>query len=164
MNIDIIPFPDKKTVISLQKRYDFIINVFEEKYINNSDSEYNYTLNNNSKQFFHFPLFHKLHPANWTTVENFKKALSFIYENLDKKYVIHCRSGLHRSKMVKEGVYFMIHGRHNSDEGVNILMENCIDKHAMFPVTLPELETIMLNLKKEIDGKKEKELHSSNEA
>lgn len=164
MNVDIIQFPDKKEVISLKKRYDFIVNVFEERYINNSDSEYNYTFNDKSEQLLFFPLFHKFHLLNWQTIDNFKNVLSFIYSNLDKNIVIHCRSGLHRSKMVKEAIYFMVNGYHNSTDGVNILIENCIDKHAMFPVTLPELETIMLNLKKEIDGKKEKELHNSNEA
>lgn len=127
--LSICAFPDVEQVKKILNEYDFLLNVFEETYLVNSQSSFNYQKHIPSGRVFHFPLFHHKHLRNWQSVQFYLSAISFIHQNRNSKIMIHCRSGMHRSKMVVDGYHFLVHEKHNQD-GVNMLLENCIDMYS----------------------------------
>ena len=101
----------------------------------------------NGKGAFHF-----LPIQRGASLENLCKAIKIgleAYEN-NMRLILHCRSGLHRSEMVKCAIYYAMKKEHLQEIGKsNMLTENVQDKHNMFPVYQKELEEIIIKTKLE---------------
>lgn len=124
---------------------DYLINVFEDKFykVGNEQSNYMEYLSANQKQKLkRFPLYSYIHGS---TLNNFFNAVGFILKNRDKKIIIHCRSGKHRSKMVYDAVYFLEKGKHNPKD--NMLITNCENEYNFFRISLEEMEDKLISLK-----------------
>ena len=89
------------------------------------------------------------------SIESLRKAVQIgleAYES-DLSLILHCRSGLHRSEMVRGGIYFCGTGNHLREANKeNMLLENVQEKHNMFPVGQSELEEILIKTKIDYDG------------
>ena len=98
-------------------------------------------------EYFHFPLDEEVDDIGW---ENIKKAVVIILQadKEDKRVVVHCDFGVHRSRLVVEAFHFAKYGEHLIDEYkgfANHLLYNCMSHH------LPELSYIEKELQKLIE-------------
>lgn len=94
--------------------------------------------------FYHFPLEEEVDDIGW---ENIKKAVAIILkaDKEDKRVVVHCDFGQHRSRLVIEASHYAKYGEHFADEYkgfANHLIYDCMSHH------LPELSVVEKDLQK----------------
>lgn len=94
--------------------------------------------------YMHFPLEEEVYDIGW---ENIKRAVAIIlqYNKQDKRIIVHCEYGNHRSPLVVEAFYFAKFGEHFIDEYKgyeNHLIYNCKSNH------LPKLNIVEEELRK----------------
>lgn len=97
-------------------------------------------------EFFHFPLEEEVDDIGW---ENVKRAVEVLlrYNKEDKRMIVHCDFGQHRSRLVIEAFYYAKFGEHFVDEYkgyVNHLIYDCSMSY------LPPLEYVEYELSKMI--------------
>jgi protein-tyrosine phosphatase len=93
-------------------------------------------------EYHYLPLEEEVDDIGW---ENIKKAIAIILQadKEDKRVVVHCDFGAHRSRLVVEAFHFAKFGEHFSDEYhgySNRIIYNCSNHH------LPPLEVVELEL------------------
>ena len=96
-------------------------------------------------EYYHFPLDEEVNDIGW---ENIKKAVKILlkFDKEDKRMVVHCDFGQHRSRLVVEALYFAMFGEHFIDEYKgydNHLIYNCCSGHLP---SLTEVETYLITL------------------
>lgn len=94
-------------------------------------------------------LFCPIEPKKESTLIVLDKLISLLlgFEEQDKKVLLHCRSGLHRSVAIRNAYHFLRFDTHE-DNGINMLLENCSCKHNMFPITIPQMEKFLREKRK----------------
>ena len=104
-------------------------------------------LNSRGAEYHYLPLEEEVDDIGW---ENIKKAVAIILQadKEDKRVVVHCDFGVHRSRLVVEAFHFAKYGEHLIDEYkgfANRLIYNCMSHH------LPEMSHIEKELQKLIE-------------
>ena len=92
--------------------------------------------------FYHFPLEEEIDDIGWENVKHAVEVLQH-YDKDDKRMVVHCDFGQHRSRLVVEAFYFAKYGEHLTDEYkgfTNHLIYDCMSHH------LPELSVVEIEL------------------
>lgn len=95
-------------------------------------------------EFYHFPLEEEVDDIGW---ENIKQAVKVLlkYNNEDKRMIVHCDFGQHRSRLVVEAFHYAKFGKHFIDEYkgyINHLVYDCCTSH------LPPLNNVEEELSK----------------
>ena len=88
--------------------------------------------------YLHFPLDEEVADIGWNNIKEAVKHL-LRYDKEDKRMVVHCDFGQHRSRLVIEAFYYAKYGEHFIDKYKdfdNHLIYDCQTKH------LPELEIV----------------------
>jgi rhodanese-related sulfurtransferase len=149
-NLKYINHPSSKNINYILDDCDFLINVFEERQYCVDNEKLNYLdflKQNSSKNIYliskikHYSLYSN-RLFNEKTLENFFNCIDFVKKHRDKKIIIHCRSGLHRSKMIYDAIYFWEKKKHNQIE--NMLIPNCSNEYNFFNITISEMENRLL--------------------
>ncbi len=148
--------PNCENIKSILNSCDILINVFEEKEYkvdNEKQNYFNFLKMNRDKnkalidKIKHFPLYSdKL--FNHRMLLNFFECVNFIIQNRDKNIILHCRSGLHRSKMIYDSIYFLENNKHNIHD--NMLIANCKGQYNFFDISLNDMEIKLNAFKKKI--------------
>ena len=89
-------------------------------------------------EYLHFPLDEEVADIGWNNIKEAVKHL-LRYDKEDKRMVVHCDFGQHRSRLVIEAFYYAKYGEHFIDKYKdfdNHLIYDCQTKH------LPELEIV----------------------
>ena len=89
-------------------------------------------------EFYQFPLEEEVDDIGW---ENVKQAVDVLlkYDKEDKRMIVHCDFGQHRSRLVIEAFHYAKFGEHFADEYkgyINHLIYDCSTSH------LPPLEFV----------------------
>lgn len=98
-------------------------------------------------EYYHFPLDEEVNDIGW---ENIKKAVKTLlkFDKEDKRMVVHCDYGQHRSRLVVEAFHYAKFGKHLIDtyKGYdNHLIYNCCSDHLP---NIAEVECNLINLQK----------------
>ena len=89
-------------------------------------------------EYLHFPLDEEVADIGWNNIKEAVKHL-LRYDKEDKRMIVHCDFGQHRSRLVIEAFYYAKYGEHFIDKYKdfdNHLIYDCQTKH------LPELEIV----------------------
>ena len=93
--------------------------------------------------YHHFPLDEEVNDIGWINIISAVKVL-MRYTKENKRTVVHCDFGQHRSRLVVEALYFAMFGEHFIDEYKgydNHLIYNCSSSH------LPNISDVETTLK-----------------
>ena len=94
-------------------------------------------------EYLHFPLDEEVADIGWNNIKEAVKHL-LRYDKEDKRMIVHCDFGQHRSRLVIEAFYYAKYGEHFIDKYKgfdNHLIYDCQTKH------LPELAIVENELK-----------------
>lgn len=94
--------------------------------------------------FYHFPLEEEVDDIGWGNVKHAVEVL-LRYDKEDKRMVVHCDFGQHRSRLVIEAFHYAKYREHFADEYkgfANHLIYDCMSHH------LPELSIVEKELQK----------------
>jgi hypothetical protein len=157
-NVFCVPFLNFNAISTYEERTDIVImNCYGGQYHLYHKREYRLMTEKLSARteimggkgsFFFLPI------QRGISLENLCKAIKVGLEAYERNLhlILHCRSGLHRSEMIKCAIYFAVNAKHLQEIGKsNMLTENVQDKHNMFPVFQKELEEIIIKTKNEYD-------------
>lgn len=96
--------------------------------------------------YYHYPLDEEVDDIGW---ENIKKAVETLlqYDSKEKRMIVHCDFGQHRSRLVVEAFHYVKFGKHLTDAYKGYDNHLICDCRSGYLPSLEEVEVCLINIR-----------------